>query len=85
MNFESLHIFRPSFLLGERAEARLGERVGIKVLSALAPLMIGPARKVRPVEAKAVARAMVRAANGDALGVTVVESDEIAASTERLR
>ena len=39
--------------------------------------MIGPARKVRPVEAKAVARAMVLAANGDALGVTVVESDEI--------
>ena len=79
MNFESLHIFRPSFLLGERAEARVGERLGIKVFSALAPLMIGPARKVRPVEAKAVARAMVLAANSDALGMTVVESDEILA------
>ena len=82
MNFESLHIFRPSFLLGERAEARVGERLGIKVFSALAPLMIGPARKVRPVEAKAVARGMVLAANGDALGVTVVESDEILGSIE---
>ena len=77
MNFESLHIFRPSFLLGERAEARVGERLGIKVFSALAPLMIGPARKVRPVEAKAVAWAMVLAASGGAVGVTVVESDEI--------
>ena len=77
MNFESLHIFRPSFLLGERADARVGERLGIKVFSALAPLMIGPARKVRPVEAKAVTRAMVLAASGDALGVKVIESDEI--------
>jgi len=77
MNFESLHIFRPSFLLGERAEARVGERLGIAVFSALAPLMIGPARKIRPVEAKAVARAMVLAANGGVLGVEVIESDEI--------
>ena len=79
MNFESMHIFRPSFMLGERAEARVGERLGIAVFAALAPLMIGPARKVRPVEAKAVARGMLTAANGDALGVTVVESDEILA------
>ena len=79
MNFESLHIFRPSFLLGERAEARVGERLGIAMFSALTPLMIGPARRVRPVEAKVVARGMVIAANGDVLGVNVIESDEILA------
>ena len=44
MNFESLHIFRPSFLLVERPEARVGERLGIAVFSTLALLMIGPAR-----------------------------------------
>ena len=82
MNFESLHIFRPSFLLGERAEARAGERLGIAVFSALAPL-IGPARRVRPVEAKAVARGMVLAANGGVLGIKVTESDEIVGLTER--
>jgi len=79
MKFESLIIFRPSLLVGDRAEARVGERVGLAVFSALAPLMIGPARKVRPVEAKAVARAMVIAAAGDASGVTEIESDEILA------
>ena len=81
MNFESPHIFRPSLLLGERAEARAGERLGIKVFSALAPLMIGPARRVRPVEAKVVAQGVVLAANGGLLGVTVIESDQIAALT----
>ena len=81
INFESLHIFRPSFLLGERAEARMGERLGIAVFSALAPLMIGPARKVRPVEAKAVARAMVLAASEGATGTRITESDEIVGQT----
>ncbi|MEO8386128.1 MAG: NAD(P)H-binding protein [Betaproteobacteria bacterium] len=82
MNFESLHIFRPSLLLGERAEARVGERLGIAVFTALAPLMIGPARRVRPVEAKAVAQGMMVAANADGLGIWVTESDEIVGSTE---
>lgn len=81
LNFESLTIFRPSFLVGERAEARAGERLGVAVFSALAPLMIGPVRKVRPVAAKAVAHAMVLAAASDTTGVTVVESDEIVGST----
>ena len=79
MNFESLHIFRPSFLLGERAEARLGERLGIAVFSALAPLMIGPTRKVRPVEAKGLARGMVLAASSGVLEIQVIESDGILA------
>ena len=64
MNFQSLHIFRPSFLVGKRADARVVERLGIKVFSALAPLMIGPTRKVRPIEAKAVARSIWAAACG---------------------
>lgn len=81
MDFKSLTIFRPSFLVGERDEARMGERLGIAVFSALAPLMIGPARKVRPVEAEVVSRAMFAAAANDVAGVTAVESDEIAGLT----
>ena len=81
LDFKSLAIFRPSLLVGERVEARISERVGIAVFSALAPLMIGPARKVRPVEAKVVARSMFTAAANDMPRVTVVESDEIAGLT----
>lgn len=77
IGFESLIIFRPSFLVGERAEARMGERVGITVFSALAPLMIGPARKVRPVAAAAVASKMMEAAATNLPGVALVESDAI--------
>jgi uncharacterized protein YbjT (DUF2867 family) len=73
-----LHIFRPSFLLGERAERRAGERVGIAVFRAVAPLLVGPARKYRPIAAETVARAMRAAARREGTGVRVYESDEIA-------
>ncbi len=77
MEFKSLTILRPSFLLGDRAETRAGEKIGIAMFSALAPLMIGPARKVRPVRAKDVAKAMLTIAGSEALGTMVLESDQI--------
>lgn len=70
MAFRSVTIVRPSLLLGERAERRLGEEVG-KLLGFLAP----PA--YRPVEARDVARSIVRALAEDAPGVRVVENAEI--------
>lgn len=78
MDFPSLTIFRPSFLVGDRADARAGEKLGIAMFSALAPLMIGPARKVRPVAAKDLAAAMLVAAEHETAGVSVMESDRIA-------
>jgi uncharacterized protein YbjT (DUF2867 family) len=78
IGFDSLTIFRPSLLVGDRAEARLGERVGIAVFSALVPLMIGPARKIRPVAAAAVARRMMEAAMANQRGTLIIESDAIA-------
>ncbi|MGB3543232.1 oxidoreductase, partial [Rubrivirga sp.] len=39
--FESVVITRPSLLSGDRDEDRLGERVGLAVLGAIEPLMIG--------------------------------------------
>jgi uncharacterized protein YbjT (DUF2867 family) len=60
--FEAVHIFRPSFLMGERAEQRPGEQTGIAIARALSFLALGPLKKYRPIEAGEVARAMVRAA-----------------------
>ena len=60
--FRSLHVFQPSFLMGERAEARTGERLGIVAAKMLGPLLVGGLRKFRAVPAEAVARAMVESA-----------------------
>lgn len=51
---------RPSLLLGERAEKRLAENVGIKLATLLSPLMRGPLKKYRPVSANQVAYQMIQ-------------------------
>ena len=75
--FRSVHIFRPSLLLGARAEFRAAERAIIIVARFLAPLMMGPLRPYRPIHAATVARAMVLVALKDQRGVHVYRSDVI--------
>jgi len=70
------YFFRPSLLLGPRAENRPGEKIGIAVGKAIAPLMIGGLRKYRPIHADTVAAAMVYVANHDS-PAGVIESDVI--------
>lgn len=81
--FQGLHIFRPSLLLGDRKESRAGERLAIVVSGALAFAFRGPLRKYRPIEARTVAAAMLRAAKEARRGVHVQESDRIAALASR--
>jgi uncharacterized protein YbjT (DUF2867 family) len=75
--FESLHIFRPSILVGTRTDRRPGERFGITLGKMIAPLMVGSLRKYRPIWASTVARAMLRASQEETPGVHVHEFDSI--------
>jgi uncharacterized protein YbjT (DUF2867 family) len=77
LGFQSLHIFRPSLLLGEREEHRTGEEIGAKIMKPLSKLMFGPLRKYRPIKAGTVAGAMLRVAAQDRKGDKVYLSDEI--------
>ncbi|GAB2790597.1 uncharacterized protein YbjT (DUF2867 family) [Hymenobacter luteus] len=69
--FRAVHFFRPSLLLGPRSEKRLGEQLGAVVLGALRPVLVGPLRQYRAMEAAAVARAMLHAAEQDTSGIHV--------------
>ena len=75
--FESIHIFRPSLLLGKREEFRPGERFARVVVKATAFLLIGAWRKYRPMQAADVAKSMVAAANKEIAGVHMYEYDEM--------
>jgi uncharacterized protein YbjT (DUF2867 family) len=75
--FRSCWVLRPSLLLGERRERRPGEGVATLLLRPLAPLMLGPLRRYRPIPARDVAAAMLCLAEREGRGV--VESEEIAA------
>ena len=77
LQFDGIHIFRPSFLIGKRAAGRPVEQLAGLVSPLVAWVLVGRLRKYRPIRAEAVARAMVRAAREATRGVQVHEFDEI--------
>ena len=77
LNFPKLGIMRPSFLLGERKEKRIGEKIGIFVFNLLSPLFLGPLKKMKPIHSEIVAKSMIKFANED-LQKNTFESNEIA-------
>lgn len=70
LSYPCTTIVRPSLLLGERDDFRVGEEIG-KRLSFLAPA------RYKPVAARAVAAALVRAAEENVPGSRIIESDRI--------
>lgn len=77
LQFERLIIVRPSLLLGERNERRFVESLAIKVMPAIAFLLIGPLRRYRAIDSKKVAWCMAYLANTASEPVRIVESDEL--------
>ena len=76
LNFSNLGILRPSFLMGNRKENRTGEKIGILTFRLLSPLLLGPLKKMKPINSEKVAKAMIKIANEN-LRKTIFESDEI--------
>jgi uncharacterized protein YbjT (DUF2867 family) len=73
--YPACQIFRPSLLLGPRAERRLGERLAAHLSKPIRPLL----GKYRPIHRDAVAAAMVRIAATAPAGLHIYASDRIAA------
>ena len=76
LNFPKLGIMRPSFLLGDRKEKRVGEKIGILIFKLLSPLFIGPLKKMKPIHSEIVAKAMLKICEHEHQQV-VFESNEI--------
>lgn len=77
VGYENLFILQPSLLLGNRNEFRLGERIGQKVMCIVDPLMVGPVKKYRSINAYDVAYAMLELCNGDLPVAHKIESEQI--------
>ena len=73
-DFESLLIFRPSLLLGNRPERRFGEQIGGVFMRLFSPII---PQKYRAIEAVKVAEAMLQKTVGATPGVHVFESDAL--------
>lgn len=64
LNFKYYYFLRPSLLLGDRSEFRLGELVMRELSFLYSPLMIAGLKKYRPIHAKVVAKAMLKLMHG---------------------
>ncbi len=71
LGFESFVAARPSFLLGDRTEFRLGEKIGIVLAGILAPII---PKKYRGVQAATVAKHLIRAAKAHLKGTHFLEN-----------
>ena len=76
LNFQRLAIIRPSILLGNRKENRIGEKIGIIVMSTLSPLFLGKLLKYKPIKVELVVKAIFNIAQNDYQGV-IFESDQL--------
>ncbi|MBT8008785.1 MAG: hypothetical protein HN634_01705 [Gammaproteobacteria bacterium] len=59
IGFSTVNIFRPSFLVGERSEKRLAEKIAINLAKIMDLFLIGTASKYRSVKAESLAKTMV--------------------------
>jgi len=74
LHFPATLIFRPSLLLGDRKEFRLGERFGEAIMKLFNPLI--PAR-YKGVRAESVANGMLQTAQQHLAGTHVFDSDQL--------
>ena len=77
MSFRSVHVAQPSFLLGDRADRRIRERLGIYAAALVQPFLLGKLRIYRSIEARTICRAMVSTAIAAKAGRFVYHFDEL--------
>jgi uncharacterized protein YbjT (DUF2867 family) len=81
VGLKSVHIMRPSMLLGDRKEFRLGEKIGSPVMKAISFLL--PA-KYKPIHGRDVAKAMMVAAKTGKEGCNCYEFRDIKSKAKSL-
>jgi len=79
----TLWIFRPSLLLGDRKDFRLGERLGGLASRFIGPLLIGPYEKYKPIHMDAVAKALSNLVASNDEGIYILEGAKIKALADR--
>jgi uncharacterized protein YbjT (DUF2867 family) len=83
LGFESLLIFRPSILLGDRKEKRRGEEIGRFVAEKMPFLFSGPLKKYRGTPVSILSKAMINGCLENSRGVRIIENDAIFVLAEK--
>jgi len=76
LKFKKLIIIRPSILIGERKENRIGEKLGLLIMNSLSILLMGKLKKYKPIKSTVVANSIFKIANKN-IEKEIFESDEL--------
>lgn len=60
-NFPNSVFMRPSFLMGDRKELRIGEKIGIAVFKVINPFLMGGSKKFRGINVDKLSKTMIEA------------------------
>ncbi len=82
LSFQSIHLFRPSVLLGKRKENRWGERLAKFFVIAFSFMLRGKMTKYKAIHSKKVAHAMLTAATKNKNGQFIYHYDEMITMNE---
>lgn len=77
LSFEQIHIYRPSMLIGKRAENRVIERVSLSILKVLSFLFIGPLKNYKAIDASKVADCMFQSSLSNEIGLVIHYSGQM--------
>ena len=77
LNFVSFASFRPSMLLGNRTEFRLGENIGKIVMQGLSFMFIGKLKRYKAIHVNQVASAMIKHSTANKTGNVIIENEEM--------
>lgn len=75
--FESLHIYQPSYLTGDREEKRMDDKIMQPLMQIIDPLLFGNLRKFRSIPAETVAKAMLNQSLKNQKGTFIYPSNII--------
>lgn len=77
-----ISIFRPSMLVGDRKEFRLGEKIAQPMMNLFGFMLIGKLEKYHSIDVVSVARAMIQASKENKFGVSIYEYEAILAKSK---
>lgn len=77
LEYETIHIYQPSFLKGNRKENRPIEKIMLPIMRLLDIALVGPLKKYRSIDAADVAKAMFNESIKNKRGIFVHNSEQI--------
>jgi len=83
LSYQSIQIFQPSLLLGNREQPRSGEKIGEALLKIFSFALKGRYKKYKGIQAATVAFAMIACAKQDEPGIHTYTSDKIQSIADR--